>query len=191
MQVQLWYVFYSACPPTVSAACPTSNSTTTDLMKSRSKHESRLSMDHNIWEPRRINMMEIMPSNFFLHLYMQEITKTLAFWREEKKQTQNVIKLWYIKVFPFWSLLIAFLKVKKENLSKVVAYSLNHHNCAKEHDEMLAKSASVSKRREITWVTEGPVIEGFMQEVYKGYFCSHLCQSLHLLKSHRERNFCG
>lgn len=35
---------------------------------------------------------------------------------------------------------------------------------------MLAKSASVSKKREIIWVTEGPVIEGFMQEVLQRVF---------------------
>lgn len=71
-------------------------------------------------------MTEIMPSNFFLHLYMQEVTQKHWLFEEEKnptkqqisKQTQNLIKLWDFKISPFWSLLIAFFStLKKETLA--------------------------------------------------------------------------
>lgn len=68
-------------------------------------------------------MTEIMPSNFFLHLYMQEVTQKHWLFEEEKKkttkqqiskQTQNLIKLWDFKISPFWSLLIAFFSNTEE-----------------------------------------------------------------------------
>lgn len=119
---------------------------------------------------------------FFLASLCARDNKSIGILKRAKKAPWNVISLQYIQTFLFWSFFFFLLKEKILGSS-----GLNHHNCAKEQDEVLAKKASVSKRQFIGW-HKGQFLKVSCKKYIKAGFaliCGNPC------KSHKEKSFCG